>query len=603
MNGPGAQELAQAVEAFSRGELDSARSIAEREVAARPSPQWHHLLGLIHCRLGDPERGVGHLRAAAEAESGNMAFQLMLARALIDSGRAAEVVAMPPPPPPTSPATLALWQARAESAAIAGRPEIGTEAWAKISATQPRDWLSLAGFGNALAAQGRWPEAADALVEAANLNPAEAAVGADAVTALLESARHHEVMLDFEASEAALRRAYSLAPSNPSVVHRLGVALERTNRLEDLSRLVDEALVSGFGEDRLAYLRAILARRGGRLEEARDLLVRAGPDDDPVAWNALKAKIADALGDTREAFEAAVAMNRSAKQADAQSIGIDEWDRKAADYRSEQHELARTITPEWAARIPVLDELLLKRVAFLLGFPRSGTTLLDTFLLGHPEIAVIEEKQLVGAAAAVTGPIESLPDISRARLKRGRATYFERLSENVRRGFRGLAIDKFPLDMASAPLIHAMFPQAPIIFAQRHPCDVVLSGFMQPFGTVNFSSIADASDYYHAMMSIWTASLEALPLNVHTVVYEELVSDPEPVLKPLVAFLGLDWDERILDHQRSARERGTIVTPSYDQVTEPVTTRASGRWRRYREQLEPVLPVLLPWAERLGYRD
>ncbi|MDQ3483612.1 MAG: sulfotransferase, partial [Pseudomonadota bacterium] len=123
------------------------------------------------------------------------------------------------------------------------------------------------------------------------------------------------------------------------------------------------------------------------------------------------------------------------------------------------------------------------------------------------------------------------------------------------------------------------------------------------FGTVNFSSIADASDYYHAMMSIWTASLEALPLNVHTVVYEELVSDPEPVLKPLVAFLGLDWDERILDHQRSARERGTIVTPSYDQVTEPVTTRASGRWRRYREQLEPVLPVLLPWAERLGYRD
>jgi hypothetical protein len=92
-------------------------------------------------------------------------------------------------------------------------------------------------------------------------------------------------------------------------------------------------------------------------------------------------------------------------------------------------------------------------------------------------------------------------------------------------------------------------------------------------------------------------------LNVHTVVYEELVRDPRAVLRPLLAFLGLDWHERILDHRRTAKDRGTIVTPTYDQVTEPLNTRASGRWKRYERQLEPILPVLLAWAKKLGYAD
>jgi hypothetical protein len=203
----------------------------------------------------------------------------------------------------------------------------------------------------------------------------------------------------------------------------------------------------------------------------------------------------------------------------------------------------------------------------------------------------------------VAGPIAALPTVSMETLKEARAIYFDRLAEHVGPDFAGLAIDKFPLDMASAPLIQAMFPGAPIVFVQRHPCDVVLSGFMQSFGLVNFSGIADAADYYDALMRIWTASRETMGLSVHDVVYEELVSDPEAVLRPLIAFLGLDWDARILDHRRTARERGTIQTPSYDQVTEPVTTSASGRWKRYRKQLEPILPILLPWAEQLGYRD
>ena len=599
----GGAQFKDAAEAFQRGDLDRALALAEDAVGSAPSPQWQHLLGLIHCRLGQPEAGVDHLRAAAEAEPGNPAFQVMLARALVDAGRVEELLAIPEPPPPTSPATLALWQSRAEAADLAGKVDLSVRAWSAVMAAAPQDWRAWGNLGNALARQQRLTEAADALAEAARLNRTEPAVRADAVAALAKAGAQHQALLQFDEAEAAFRRAYALDPTDRSIVHQLGVALERTNRLEELAKLLDDASAAGIGKQELGYLWAILARREGKLEEARDLLAGADPAVDPVAWNALRAKIADALGDSEQAFEAAAAMNQAAIDRSVRAEDRDEWSRRTSAYREEQRELAGTITPEWAAKVPLLAEPPRQRVAFLLGFPRSGTTLLDTFMLGHPEIAVLEEQQLVGAAAQVTGPIEDLPTVSKAKLKQARATYCDRLAEYVGAGFAGLAIDKFPLDMASAPLIQAMFPGAPILFMQRHPCDVVLSGFMQSFGLVNFSEIADAAEYYDALMRIWTASRETMALNVHDVVYEELVGDPEAVLKPAIAFLGLEWDDRILDHQRTAKARGTIQTPSYDQVTEPVTARASGRWKRYAKQLEPVLPILLPWAERLGYRD
>src|SRR6185503_7716114 len=140
-----------------------------------------------------------------------------------------------------------------------------------------------------------------------------------------------------------------------------------------------------------------------------------------------------------------------------------------------------------------------------------------------------------------------------------------------------------------------LFEGAPIIFVQRHPCDAVLSAFMQSFepnlGMASFLDIADAADFCDVAMGLWAASAEALPLNVHRVIYEELVRDPEAVLRPLLKFLSLDWDERVLDHRATALRRGAILNTSYDQVVEPLITAAVGRWRRYERQLEPVLPV------------
>jgi hypothetical protein len=117
----------------------------------------------------------------------------------------------------------------------------------------------------------------------------------------------------------------------------------------------------------------------------------------------------------------------------------------------------------------------------------------------------------------------------------------------------------------------------------------------------NFLDLKDTADLYDLVMAFWRKSRELLPLQTHVVRYESLVEHKEGELRDLVDFLGLGWDEAVLDHQRSAAKRGAISTPSYAQVTQPIYRRASGRWERYRAEMAAVIPMLAPWIEWLGY--
>ena len=550
-------DLAQALEAFRRGELKRARSLAEQGLAAASSPPLQHLLGLVHCRLGKPAKGVEHLRAAAKADPGNAGFQLMLIRALIDAGEPGEVLAMAEPPPPSSPGALALWQARAEACEQAGELEAAAHAWRTIASAAPDDRRAWVNLGRSLLRMERFREA-----------------------------------------EVAYREALAIASQDDEAIYELALVYDRTNQLDRMAKLLDEAQSAGIASDRLALPRAIREQREGRIENARRLLALPGAARDPVRWNRLRSRLADEAGDAAEAFEAAEAMNRA-------TPGFESWRRRGAMFREQLRHLALTIGPEWAASLTSIGAADAMPV-FLLGFPRSGTTLLDTFLMGHPEIAVVEEEPLLFTAI---DPIRAVPELGSqpaSRLVEIRESYCAALRMQIEPGFAGVAVDKFPLNLIAAPVIHHLFPSAPILFVQRHPCDSVLSCFMQAFspnaGMASFLDIADAADCYDAVMSVWTTARETLPLNAHIIVYEELVTDPEAVLRSVIRFLGLDWEPGLLDHRATARAREPIANTSYDQVIAPLNARAVGRWKRYETQLDPVLPVLLPWAERLGYR-
>jgi hypothetical protein len=231
--------------------------------------------------------------------------------------------------------------------------------------------------------------------------------------------------------------------------------------------------------------------------------------------------------------------------------------------------------------------------------------LLDTLLMGHDGVHVVEEQPLLRPAAAALGGIERLAGLDEEETGKLRALYFEAL-DRLAPGHEGrIVVDKMPLNMAHAALIRRLFPDARFIFAERHPCDVVLSCFITNFqlneAMANFLDLGDAARTYDLAMTHWSQCREGLGLVVHDLRYERMIADLERELRPLLDFLGLGWDEAILDHRRTARARGYVSTASYAQVTEPIYRRASGRWRRYEAQMADVLPLLAPWAEKLGY--
>ncbi|MEO7655588.1 MAG: sulfotransferase [Sphingomicrobium sp.] len=245
---------------------------------------------------------------------------------------------------------------------------------------------------------------------------------------------------------------------------------------------------------------------------------------------------------------------------------------------------------------------------FLVGFPRSGTTLLETVLAGHPEVVTLEEKDSLAQAAhaylSSNEGLERLASISTGEALRQRDAYW-----SVVRGFgveprRRVFIDKMPLATVLLPMISQIFPNARVLFAVRDPRDVVLSCFRRRFGMnaamYELLTLDGAAAYYDAVMSLADAYRALLPIPLHIVRYESLIEDFEGTARAACDFAGLDWIPAMADIAATARARG-ITTPSAAQLARGLNRDGQGTWRRYREQMVPVLPVLEPWVKRFGY--
>ena len=188
-----------------------------------------------------------------------------------------------------------------------------------------------------------------------------------------------------------------------------------------------------------------------------------------------------------------------------------------------------------------------------------------------------------------------------------RDAYFEVLGAAFSEPPNGVVIDKMPIRTVYAGVLWRLIPDARFIFCLRHPCDVVLSNFMQHYTVsdafANFLTLEGSVKIYDGTMRLWQTYLDKLPLNVHTVRYEQLVEDLEQSVREVLSFLDLPWDPAVLEYAERARQRGRINTNSYHQVTEEIYTRSRDRWRAYGKFLEPHLAVLRPHLEYFGYDD
>ena len=612
----------QAIEHARRGDFEQALFVARQAISERPADFGLRVfIAMLHVRRGELGQAVPHLRDAVERSPADLFVRTELIRVLIGIGELEEAAALldrPGLPPPHAMRLRSMLLYRGGD--VAGACKL----YRQLVVADPRDFESWNGLGlchlalaapsaaveafnralelkpDAISARQKWAEASVALGDGEKaLAQLKSEASGSASVAVNLAIAHLEALLGRQTQAlAALEEAVRHDGANADALAALAEKLEQQNDTDRCAAVIDQLAALPQPGARLALLKARLAYRQGDFNQALIFAQAAPPSSDVGTRAQLIGQSLDRLGDPAGAFDAFLQMN--AEDARTGSDVASTARRRRAEIAEQTSLLTSAWVDSWSdapppGRLP----------AFLVGFPRSGTTLLDTLLMGHPDIAVAEEEPMLATVGEKLGSLARLAELDADGVEALRNDYFEVAEQRVGESAPKLLIDKNPFAMGSAPIIHRLFPNAPIIFMERHPYDVVLSCFMtrfQPTGIgTNFLTLQDTALLYDQMMQLWTKSVAVLPLRLHTIRYEGLVDDLEGELKPLATFLGLSWTPQLVDHRERAKKRSFINTPSYAQVTEPVTKKAVGRWTRYRDQLGPVLPLLEPWALRMNY--
>lgn len=416
-----------------------------------------------------------------------------------------------------------------------------------------------------------------------------------------------------ERAEAALKQLSASQQLDPRATLTLLQILERTNQVAEARVLLDRLLLDpraqAFGSE-LVLSHAVICQREGKHAQAIDLFRQALEltpelhDRHHVLFPL--AKSLDATRQHGDAFkalaEAHAAQVAHFKLAAPLAVARGAPTMQIARYSCDPTDVSQWQDPDApdAARSPV----------FVVAFPRSGTTLLEQTLDAHPALKAMDEQPLVQnalddlIALGATYP-EKLAGLTPSQLAGVRSRYYERAAKRVKLDPRQRLVDKNPLNLLRLPAIKRVFPNAKIIVAIRHPCDVVLSCFMQHFRAPEFAllcaDLATLANGYQRAFDFWYEQVAILGPSVLEVRYEEFVANFEQGVRELVEFLDLPWHDAMLAPAEHARAKGFISTPSYSQVVQSVNQKAVGRWRAYERELAPILPILQPSLQRWDY--
>ncbi len=247
---------------------------------------------------------------------------------------------------------------------------------------------------------------------------------------------------------------------------------------------------------------------------------------------------------------------------------------------------------------------------FLIGFPRSGTTLLDTILRSHHSIEVLEEVPIINRFIDELYinkgfTLDNLENIDPDLIKEMREYYFNQIESYKKNKEKKITIDKMPLNIVHVGEILRFFPNAKFILALRHPYDCVLSCFMQNFmlnhAMANFLNLDDSSKLYDLTMSLWKKYIKVLKIDHHIIRYEDVVSNFEKTIKGVLSFLNVPWSENVKEFYKTAEKRGVINTPSYNQVSQPIYSNSMYRWKNYEKEFVNSKDLLDKWVKEFNY--
>lgn len=393
----------------------------------------------------------------------------------------------------------------------------------------------------------------------------------------------------------------------------LAAIYERVNRLADAEAIitsVDRARETSFSHEtasELDHVKAQLALRRGDPAEARALLEQCGPRHDvDFAHYFELAKTCDKLRDASATTQALLTAH-ALQVKEIRLVSPEYFEPDTPDMPGNM----TSVTADSLSRWPKLSAPVMRdSPIFIVGFPRSGTTLLEQMLDAHPGLQSMDENPFFNRLAFKLRQhdpriLQGLHTLQQYDCDELRKSYQVMVSETIMRRQGTRLVDKNPLNMRWLPLIHRLFPDARIILALRHPCDVILSCYMQNFRSsilaAACATLERLAKAYVQVMEHWLEDERLLRPQVLASRYEELVADFPSHASRIAQFLELEDATPMLTFDKRALEKGYIATPSYTQVIEPINTKAVNRWFRYRREFEPVLPILEPMLKHWGY--
>jgi len=417
---------------------------------------------------------------------------------------------------------------------------------------------------------------------------------------------------DFEGAVHSYERAVEINPNYAEALAGLASAAARDGRRDVAEQNARKALQLDPNEPTATAALAIVENTAGNFQASEQLLHRALGD--PRTAGHSRAVLLGFLGDAldgqdkcAEAFAAYSERAAESRKLHGPRMAGTPSPTRTMDMITDS--LRATTMDQWKRQASIRDETAGPREhVFLLGFLRSGTTVLERALSMHPDVISLEERDTLDAIAreymnpsAGLGPLANLAGLQ---LDEARAAYWRRVSELGVEPAGRVFIDKQPLNTFNLPLISKLFPDAKILFAIRDPRDVCFSCFRRHFEitrmTYEFLDLVDGARFYAAVMSLAELCREMLPLSIKEHRYEKMVGDLQVTVSAICEFIGIRWTDSMQDFSARAREQA-IRSPSANQVRKPLYGDAVGEWRRYAEHLKPMLPILDPWVRHFGY--
>lgn len=405
--------------------------------------------------------------------------------------------------------------------------------------------------------------------------------------------------------------AHRLVPGNREYLSNFVTMLELMNRMGEAERKAEELVRIAPDFPMARILRARLERRSGNVEAARALVAPiAAATADPLIQIPAKYELARIL-DKAGAYAAAFRELTEAKKIRMSLPAMQ--DRDPARYRKRVQAYS-----EWIPHMPARQEPRASGgpsdPVFFVGFPRSGTTLMEQILGSHSRLVTTNENspltRMIIAAPDTIGRKFELPssigELTAKEILALREQFFVAAREITGDNLKDRRlVDKLPMNIVELGIINTLFPDAKILVALRDPRDVCLSCYFQNFvpneAMLSFLELGSTGLTYAAVMNLYLRYRNILDISITEYRYEDLIADFDVTVGKALEFIGVPWEDSVADYAKTAR-RGNVRTPSYAAVIEPITSKAVARWRNYQDQLAPILHLLKPFVKEFDYQ-